>query len=267
MTLAAVAFLPGAPLALPTVSHGQYPEHRTEVTRLQAAAAATVEAALAGAEVVVAIAPGVSRRVRSGHRADLRGLGLPHVTAELPGHPLVTDVAALLGVGPVKGSEAGPHDSVEGDVLGLLAAGAGEPAPAFVLVELAASTTGEDAVRDGAALADLLEDRPERVALLVAADLSAALDTTSPRYEVPGADDIEEQIVTTVRARDLDALAGLTPRAIEARVATWSSLVAGVAAAAAAGVPTGGLTHLVTRGVGHLVGAAATEHLDLAPQP
>ncbi|MFP5309076.1 MAG: hypothetical protein ACLGIR_05800 [Actinomycetes bacterium] len=246
-----VALVTAAPLVLTDVSPTVPAEHAADVAALRAGCADALATALArGAPPARAVALGVDERttVWSRPTGDLRGLGHPQARVDAPA--VEPELAVRLGeaLGVSVHDAPLPPDLVV--VVGLLHAAA--PGLPVVGVSVPAAAPAARLAEVGATLRRWADDAGGRTLVAAPGDLSAARDTTSPGYLVDGALDADERAVAALRAGDAVALAGLGPTEA-ARVAArgWAPLVV----ALAAGADPLDVTHVVTRGVGHAVGA------------
>lgn len=241
------AVVPSAPLVLPSVAPSVPAGDTDEVSALRAAAADAV-ARLPEADAVVLLGGG-RRSIHASARVDLGPLGLPEVTRT---HPVA---AALLPDLTSRTQYAQRHgDDLEID-LAVLALQL--PVGATVVPIAVAPAEGSSLAASGRAIASAVRDGDLDVTLLCAGDLSTALDTSSPSYEVDGAAGWDEATVAAVRAADVAGLVGQGEAAARVHARSWGPLVLAVAAARASGLRPAGFRYLTARGVGHVVGSFA----------
>jgi hypothetical protein len=221
VSIVSVAAVPAAPLLLPAASPAQPAALADEVAALRAEVDATLRE-LAGAGVVVLLAAGEEGVLHDRAVASLRPLGVDGPDRELP---VDTDLlAAVAGRGRFP---RGRTDRLDGDVavLTLLCAEAGRTGPILPL-EVPATALGGALDAVAAGLRSAAETVERDVAVVAAGDLSAGLDTASPAYAIPGADEFDRRMVAALRGADHDALMGLGPsEAGRVRARGWAGLV------------------------------------------
>lgn len=242
----AVAVVPTAPLLLPAVSPRQPAELVAPVAALRDAVAGTL-AGLPGAVAVLVVA-GERTEVHRATSVDRTPSGHPQATAAV----LLADDAALRTVAAaldaeVDDTEVDDAAVLDGD-LGVLAAlhAAACPERPAVGVTVAAPALDADAV---VALRTALTDLD--ACLVVAGDLAATREVTSPGYVVDGAVAVDDAVAAALRAGDLAALREIgAAEAERVQARGWVPLTW---AAAVAGGPFPEVVLVAPRGVGQLV--------------
>lgn len=246
--VAGAAAVPAAPLLLPEASPDVPDRDREAVLRLRATVEATI-AALPEADVVVLVGPG-PRGFRERARSSLRPLGIATDDVVLPVDSELLTHATRLSQYPVL---IGGGLSVENAVLARLVHRDRGEVPVLP-VSVAPETEGEVLVNIGASLVEALRDTHRTGIVVATGDLSAALDRTSPRYAVAGAEAWDELVCRAVSTGDVDALSALGPaEAGRVHGRGWGPLtvLAGLAAAARL-YPVEEPGYDVVRGVGRL---------------
>ncbi len=243
------AAVSGAPVLLPEAAPRLPAADRAAVERLRAHTHAVL-AGLPDCDVTVLVASG-PRAVHDRARASLRPLGVVAHDVTLPvDADLVAHVTRLTQYPLALGGDL----DVTMSVLARLVHAVRGSVPVLPL-SLAPTTDGHVLVSVGASIVEALRDAGCRAAVVVAGDLSAALDVSSPRYLVDGAPDWDRRLVAAVREGDTDAVARLGPdEAARVHAHGWAPLaaLAGVAAASRLQVVGDTVEHDTTRGVGRL---------------
>jgi hypothetical protein len=241
--------VPSAPLLLPAVSPAQPPGVAEQVAELRAAVDRAL-APVADVDSVILVAAGDEALVHDANRATLASYGHPDVTTELAhDEELLSAVASRGQIPRVR------DDRLDGD-LAVLASLVTAVRPGgsllSVTVPYAAGTDALGATAAGLTGAAAATDR--NVAVVVAADLAATLDTTSPGYLVEGATDWDAAAVAAVRDGDVEAMAALGPaEATRVQARGWAPLSVLLTVARQLQHRFDEVTYLAPRGVGQLV--------------
>lgn len=246
--LVGAAAVPAAPLLVEQVSPDQPDAVRGPVARLREQVR-EVLSSLPPADVTVLVASG-TRGVHDSACATFAPLGVHGAEVELP---VVTEVVEHL-------SRLTQYPMLRGDRLDLghsvlvrLLRQACGLVP-VVALRVPSGTEAEVLVSVGASIDEAVEDAGTTANVVVASDLSAALDETSPRYLAEGAQEWDARAVEAVRGGDLRPLVELGPdEAGRVHATGWAPLVVLHGACAAAGLVPEFVAYEVPRGVGELV--------------
>lgn len=239
------AVVPSAPLVLPEVSPGLPAAHAEDIAALRAAADRALSS-LPASDAVVVVASG-RRGVHGTATVDLTPLGLPEIVRTHPvADRLLPDVTSRTQYPQRQG------DDLEID-LAVLALQLPEATP--VLPVAVSPAEGPSLAGIGRGIVGAIRDNQLDVTLVVAGDLSTALDETSPRYVVEGALGWDQDTVEALRHVDVERLVAAGNDADRVRARSWAPLVVGLAAVRAAGLRPSGIEHRTARGVGYAVGS------------
>lgn len=264
--LAGAAVIPAAPLMIPAASPAQ-PEGMQEPVRALRDAAADVLRALPPVDVHVLVAAG-PRGIFDAASASLAPLGVRGAEVEMPvATDAIDDLSRLTQYPMFRGDPL----TIEQSVLALQLHAVHGPV-AVLPINVPPGTDFDVLVAVGASICEAVRDAGLVAAVVVAGDLSAGLDQTSPAHHIDGAQEWDVTVVAAVRAGDLRRLRELGPDEAErVRALGWAPLavLSGVCAAGrlrpehvAYGAPRG-VGELVARCVG--VDGAAPERFEAAP--
>lgn len=208
-----------------------------------------VLAALPHADVTVLIAAG-SRGIHDSACVSFAALGVQGYEEELPvASPIVEHLSRLTQYPMLRGDDL----DLAHAVLAALVSSVRGIVP-VVPVRVPAGTEGEVLVTVGASIEQAAQDAGMTANVVVAADLSAALDETSPRYRVAGAREWDAAVIEAVEHHDLGRVVELGPdEALRVHALGWAPLVVLHGAAAAGGLLPEFVGYDAPRGVGQLV--------------
>ncbi len=233
-----------------------------ELTALRSRADVALRSALAGAGPVLILAPGDGRLI------DAPAPSLRPVGIALDAPPTASAGSVVEAVRALTGAPMGGADELDASLTSLVLQVRAVAEGGLAVLTIPADASGSDLVESGAALGEALAALDDRVALVLAGDLSPCLTEKSPGYLVDGADEWNLQAVDAIRGADAPALAELGPAEAErTRAAGWAPLVVGMAAVAAAGGATSlDAAYATPRGVGSVVASVALTG-EAGPEP
>jgi hypothetical protein len=240
-------------MLLPQVSARQPDAVATELTALRRAIG-EVLAGLPAVDTVVLVVGAEDATLPDGGCVDLAGYGYPQVRGDVP-----VDRELLRAVATGTNTPRVRADILTGDlaVLALLVAAARPEVE--VLPVTVAVTAGPPALGGLAAgLLTAVEQTGRDVAVVVAGDLSASRDTTSPGYLAEGAIGWDDAMLAALAEDELDAVIDLGPgeaRRVAAR--GWAPLALALQLARAADLRFERLELHAPRGVGQLVASSS----------
>lgn len=242
------AVVPAAPLTLRAASPDQPGELRDGVATLRRLARSAIDA-LPPADAYVLISAG-PRGIYDRAYATLEPLGVPGAELELPVAEALVEHLSRLTQYPVFRGD--PLEIGLAVLARQLQEARGEVP--VVAMNVARGTDFDVLVSVGAAIGEAAADAGLDVAIVVAGDLSAGLDGSSPSYAIAGAGDFDASVVAAARAGDLAALRELGPDEAErVRALGWAALAALHGACAAGGLSVEVLGYEAPAGVGQLV--------------
>lgn len=249
MALGPVLAVPAAPLLLPAATPTLPPSRAAPVEALRADARSALSG-LADADVVVVLAAGSEPLVHDAVVATLTSYGIAGADVAID-----TDAQVIAAITARGQASLVRSDRLDGDLAVLasqaVAARPGVPVVPVTVPGLAHATSLRDLA---AGLAGAAAAVTYRVAVVVAGDLAATLDASSPGYLVDGASDWDAAACAAVRDRDLDAIGALGPDdAARVQARGWAPLTVLVSIATAAGSPIASVSYHAPRGVGAVV--------------
>lgn len=245
MTVVALGAVPAAPLLLPDLSPGQPRDLREEIAALRSDAQQVWEGLPTTAETVVVVAAGREPALHDGALLRLAAYG--HAG---PHREVCVDHELLAGLATRSGMPRLRQDRLDGDLAILTAQLTAARPDVRVLPVTVRARSHASAQRE--LLAGLVEaDRP--LALVVAGDLAATLDETSPGYVVDGAADWDAAAVAALRVGDADAFAALGPdAAARFQARGWAPLLLLLETVRSAGLRLSTVIYRAPRGVGQV---------------
>lgn len=238
-----VAIVPTAPLLLPQVSPRQPTALAEPVARLRAATHATL-AGLPDVATFLLLAAGPALRLPHGDRVDGAASGHPQLQRQVAvgraiGDRLRSLLAPAAGGGGAHELRAATREdgTAHGDLLdggvAVLAALVADARPGAEVVPFEVPVGA--AAEDLAAVADAIRAgcEPGAVAVVVAGDLAATREVSSPGYVVDGAVAFDDAVAAAVAAGDLERLEGLGPaQAARVQARGWAPITVGLRLAA-----------------------------------
>lgn len=246
--VAGAAVIPGAPLMIPAASPAQ-PAGVHEPVRVLRDAAADVLRALPPVDVHVLVAAG-PRGIFDAARASLAPLGVRGAEVDLPvATDAIDDLSRLTQYPMFRGDPL----TIEQSVLALQLHAVHGPV-AVLPINVPSATDFDVLVTVGASICEAVRDAGLVAAVVVAGDLSAGLDQSSPGHRIEGAQGWDAAVVAAVRAGDLRRLSELGPDEAErVRALGWAPLAVLSGVCAAGRLRPEQVAYGAPRGVGELV--------------
>lgn len=252
------AIVPAAPALLPELSPRQPDEIRDGLAALRADVDATL-AALPDADVVLVLDAG-QRGVHQRARADMAGLGVPGVGADLPVPVELTAAVTRVTQYPLVAQDQLPVSA--GVIVTLLERARGRCATVVTSVPARAEASVLQHV--GAGLVEAIRGSTATGVVVASGDLSAALTEHSPGYRVEGAEHWDRELLEGIKNGSAGAvLRALGPeRATLVKARSWPAIVAADGAFTAARLRRVACRYHAPLGVGQLVARYEPHDID-----
>ena len=251
-----VGIVPTAPLLLPAVSPRQ-PSHLVAPVADLRAAVRTTLTGVVTTEVVVLVAADARAGVHRHARVDRTPSGHPQAQADV-----ATDGTVAATLAAAIGRTVDDAAPLSGD-LAVLASLVADVAPDVRVVPVTLDAQATDLAGLAAVLRRVCVEHG--AALVVAGDLAATRDATSPGYVVDGAVAFDDAAVAALRTGDAAMLEGLgTAEATRVRARGYVPVAV---AAAVVGGPWPEVALVAPRGVGLLVAASVATGTVLPDAP